>query len=230
MVTPMNQIEKVVPLRSSLASLLVLTFVTLFSGCHLFQPVVTEPVRPSQPPVHTRSVVRSQHCDWGRLRKVVVVPVTSSVNSQDQNEVAERVATAIRGIQCRGSAPLDVYLIDPQNCGTASARGIYNEQQMAAIARHHSADGVLYCSLMAYSPYEPMKGELSISLVDSNESIVLLKAHTKFDLSDPGTNQDYQSFTYETAPEEFVAKSKLISPDNFLSYLVQRTMQPLAQR
>lgn len=202
------------------------------TGCCCFGigPAMPMPEPPSQPPPHTRTAVKSPNLDWSRIRKVVVVPVMNQVVTlRGQNEVAQRIASSIRGLVKTGSAPLDVSLIDPQECPLRPAKGVYDEMQMAQIARNHQADAVLFCSMMSYSPYDPMVGELAIAMVDSAESVVLLKAHSRFELTDPGTNKDYEAFTKRQTEDEFDAKTQLMSPENFLDYVVDRTMTPLKE-
>ncbi|NND95822.1 MAG: hypothetical protein HKN47_00665, partial [Pirellulaceae bacterium] len=138
----------------------------------------------------------SSHCGYLKPKRVVVVMTHDRQHRlREQTHFAESLTKFLQRENC-----FEVVLCRQAICQDELPlrKGTFDEHELLALARQFNADAVLYAEVMQLSAYEPMSGQLSVSLVSVSESVALLSAISTIDLRDAVTRNDYLNYSRPT--------------------------------
>ena len=130
-------------------------------------------------------------------RVVMVASGRSNGSYRTHQKIITELAAQIRGQdQFEIVAPRDRYL---QGHSDNILEGKFEEAELVRIAREFNADAVLLIKVNEFRPSPPMRANLSIAILDANESVVAFGMSGVWDLANMNTKQAFEQFLYNTS-------------------------------
>ena len=121
----------------------------------------------------------------------------SNGSYRTHQKIITELAAQIRGqAQFEIVAPRDRYL---QGHSDNILEGKFEEAELVRIAREFNADAVLLIKVNEFRPSPPMRANLSIAILDANESVVAFGMSSVWDLANMNTKQAFEQFLYNTS-------------------------------
>lgn len=151
-------------------------------------------------------------------RVAVVTPPNRMNEFYEQDAFAEAFVVALRKY-----GVFEAVIGHEVPCNlNAIQSGNFDEQQLVSLAREYNVDAILYCDVINFSAYDPLRASVALSIVDARESVVLFCSDGSWNTRESETRNGYEWYLRETG-EEYSVSSRLESPSEFMGYVADST-------
>jgi hypothetical protein len=197
----------------------VIGFALAVSGCHVFSRNrgIVESVYHTGQPVDFFVSPHFFSLRPGRL--VMLLPRMRDNNYEAQARFADSLAQALTQ-----AGVFEIVLqtgVCDQSMDTIR-NGTFDERALLETARRHNADGVLFCEVTTFSPYEPLHLGCALTLVDTRESIVTLHTNGVWNSTDENVAAKFQQDVCRVHHcKSYAAAVYLKSPSEFMKFVAR---------